>query len=108
MILFDKLYLDEELKVKRNFIHNILEGNLGKNYFVLLYDFKSSETFDIICTSHLPSLKNKEQLVLVGVAKTKPVALQLVLQFFQDIINKGVDLMEFDFDEYIMSNSNKE
>ncbi len=108
MILFDKLYLDEQMWAKRNLIHSILEGNFNKNYFVLLYDFNSSETFDIICTSHLPSLMNKEKIVLVGVATTKTAVLELVVQFFQDIINTGVDLMDFNFDDYIISNSNKE
>ncbi len=108
MKLFDKLYLDDDIKAKKSFISNISKGNFKKNYFVLLYDFNSTETFDIICASHIASLKNKDDIVLVGVTKTKESALLQAAEFFQDIIDAGYDLMEINFDEYILSNSNKE
>lgn len=108
MIIFDKLYLDDTIKRPKKVIKKVVSGNFKKDYFVLLFDFNSSETLDIICTSYLPSLKNKEDLALVGIAKTKEVAIQHSVQFFQDILDDGADVMNFNFNEYITSNSKKE
>ncbi len=111
MIIFNKLYIDEKIRFKNNVISKfakIPKKGFKKNYFVLLYDFNSNETFDIICTSHLPNISNVEKLVVCGIAKTKQVAVLQSQQFFQDILDTGADIMNFDMDKYILENSKKE
>ncbi len=108
MILFKNMYFDKKILNKNKVVKKIVDGDSIKDYFVLLYDFNSNETFDILNSNHLPSLKNKEKLVLVGVAKSKPIAIEQTIHFFQDIVDTGVDILTFDFDEYIISNSKKE
>ncbi len=105
MIIFDRIYVDEKIRFKNRVISKISKRSFKKNYFVLLYDFNTSETFDIICTSHLANLDNFEKLVLVGVAKTKSVSILQSKQFFQDILNTGADIMNFDMDKYFLENS---
>ncbi len=105
MVIFNKLYFDEKIKFKNKVITEISSRTSKKKYFVLLYDFSSNETFDIICTSHLPNINNFETLVLVGVSKTKSTALLQSQQFFQDILDMGEDIMNFDMDKYFLENS---
>ncbi len=105
MIIFNKLYIDEKIRFKNKVISKISKRTFKKNYFVLLYDFNSNETFDILCTSHLANIDNFEKLVLVGIAKTKNVAILQSHQFFQEILDMGDDIMNFDMDKYFLENS---
>ncbi len=106
MIIFNKLYVDEKIRFKNKVVTKISNRTFKKKYFVLLYDFSSNETFDIVCTSHLPNMQNFEKLILVGVSKTKTTAILQTQQFFQDILDAGEDIMNFDMDKYFLENSN--
>ncbi len=105
MIIFNKIYIDDKIRFKNKVISKISKRTFKKNYFVLLYDFDNNETFDIICTSHLSNISNFDKLVLCGVSKTKETSVLQSQQFFQDILDTGADIMNFDIDKYILENS---
>lgn len=108
MFIYDKIYVDSKIKRSSKVIKKILKNDFDKRYFVLLFDMNSNEILDIICTSHLKSLHNYDRLTLVGLAKSKDTAIQQSIQFIEDILAINPDLVNFDFNNYIVSNSSEE
>ncbi len=112
MIIYDKVYFDNKIKFKNRIIKSMINNNIDKiskkKYYIIIFDFNSSESFDIVCTSHLSKISSLDELVLVGVSKTKENAIQQVTNFYQNLLDDNIDISSFDLNNYFLSNTKKE
>lgn len=108
MFIYNKMYVDSKIKKSSKIVKKIVENDFDKKYYILLFNIDNNELLDIICTSHLKKLHNYNSLTLVGIAKTKETAIKQSVQFIEDILAIETDLLNFNFNSYITSNSSEE